>query len=134
MRPAGKAALALWAVCLGCRLASAEEEALEKLRQDVQENHAALEEMKATREKIEQTTPLMKKAFKLLKEDRYEEAEQVLSEWEEIDPQDEKLIKLQGFTARLRGEPSLARRMDLWNDYLNETAGELTATPKAVSK
>lgn len=100
-------------------------EEMDPLRREVQENHAVLEELRISREKMELTAALSARARELLKEGEYHEAESALAEWEAADPQDSRLPGLKELASKLKDEPNPARQADLWADYLSKTLEEL---------
>ncbi len=106
-----------------CLAAPAED--LDQLRQEVQQSHAVLDELKMAREKVEKSAALSANALELLKAGRYHEAEQAIAEWEAADPQDSRLPALKQLVSKLKVEMNPAREADLWAEYLNKTLEEL---------
>jgi len=100
-------------------------EELDDLKQNVQASQKALEELKASREKMEESTALAAHAFELFKVEKYSEAEQALVEWEAVDPEDSRLPALKELASKLKAEPDPDRQSDLWAAYLNKTMKEL---------
>ena len=100
-------------------------EELDDLKLDVQAGQKVLEEMKASRERMEKSAALAAHAIELLKAEKYSEAEQALTEWEAVDPEDSRLPALKELTSKLKAEPDPARQSDLWADYLDKTMKEL---------
>ena len=105
-------------------------EELDDLKQDVQASQKTLEELKASREKLEKSAPLATRAFDLLKAEKYQEAAQVLAEWEAVDPEDSRLPALKDLTSKLKAEPDPSRAADLWTAYLTRTLEELQPARK----
>ena len=104
---------------------SAAAEDLDELQQDVKQSHAALEDLRISRERMEKSAALSSRAFELLKQGNYHEAEQALTEWEAVDPQDSQLPALKELVSKLKVETNPARQADLWAEYLNKTLQEL---------
>ncbi|GEM_PF-3662988 len=106
-------------------------EEMDQLRQDIQQNHAMLEELRVSREKIEKSAPLAVRAFELLKAGQYDETERALAEWEAVDPEDSRLPGLKRLVSKLKVEPDPARQADLWTEYLNKTLEDLQPEAKS---
>ena len=96
-----------------------------KLQQDVQASKKELEELKASREKMEKSAALAAHTFELFKAEKYLEAEKALEEWEAVDPEDSRLPALKELASKLKAEPDPARQSDLWYAYLDKTMKEL---------
>lgn len=101
------------------------QEEMEKLRQEVQKNHDVLKELEASRERIEKVSSLSKRAFELLRAEKYDEAEKALLEWEAVDPENSRLPLLKELVSRLKVESNPARAADLWADYFNKSLKDL---------
>ena len=97
---------------------------------DLQQTRVALEEMRASRERMEKGAPLAARAVGLLKAERYAEAEQALADWEAVDPEDPRLPPLKELASKLKAEPDPIRQSDLWSAYLNATLEELQPREK----
>ena len=115
-------------LCAVSPAAAAEE--MDELRRDIRESHAVLEEMKASRERMEKSAPLAARAIGLLKTERYLEAERALAEWESADPEDSRLPALKELASKLKAEPDPVRQADLWNVYLSATLEKLQPKEK----
>ncbi len=107
---------------------------LEKLKQSVEELKKSGEEAKASEELQKKVAPLMEQLKVLLKEERYSEAQKVLSQWEALDPHEAQIPLWRDLVSKLEKEPDKKRKEELYLEFVNQLVRGLADTLDTVKQ